>query len=344
MGRNSRTVVCSVFLAVAAVPVTVAAHDRLTDDGLRTASTSVTTLVVPAGPTATQPTFESPSLSVTFYPSRIDFDFAYPGLPIEDFEDFTDQLTPCDAPANSGTSCPGGYEVGEILPGLEIDCALFSGPGQEGLVIIPTGFDSNTSIIFGSNHYSDNTIINLYPAVAAIGFDASCHGGSPQMDIAVYDGNGVLMWGGNHTPCQPTGFFLGWSTTDPAGIGRIELNDPSDGSVESIDNIAFGRMGCEINSDFDGTAEGWSAHSGNWYLGFEYLSTYGELGTWSSVSYVEDFADFWYEARMWRSGCDSCANSLVFRGTPDPLTTDHNWYNEYALQYARDGYYSLWKR
>ncbi|MCK5378303.1 MAG: hypothetical protein KAJ78_02820, partial [Acidobacteria bacterium] len=162
------------------------------------------------------------------------------GLPIEDFQDFTDVLLGVDAPANSSTSFPGGYNVGDILPGLEIDCGANSGPGLGGLLILPTGFDGNTSTEFGSNFFTDNTIINLSPAVDAIGFDIACHYGSPQVDIAVYDGSGALIWGGNHVPCDPTGFFLGWSSTAPDGIGRVELNDPSGVSAETIDNVAFG--------------------------------------------------------------------------------------------------------
>jgi len=238
-----RTVIYGTIVTALAVPATAAAQDRLTGVGLQTAPDPAMASVGPLGHGETRQTLEVPELPITFYPTRADFDAANPGLPVEDFQDFTDALVTCDAPANNGTSCPGGYDAGDILPGLEIDCAANSGPGVGGLVIIPTGMDYNPSIIFSSNYFSDNTIINLSPAVDAIGLDASCHYGSPQMDIAVYDGNGALIWGGNHTPCEPTGFFLGWSTTDPAGIGRIELNDPSGASVESIDNVAFGSSG-----------------------------------------------------------------------------------------------------
>ena len=46
------------------------------------------------------------------------------------------------------------------------------------------------------------------------------------------------------------------------------------------------------------------------------------------------FADFDYQASMRRYGCDTCANYIVFRGTPDPLTANNNWYHEYKLQYC----------
>jgi hypothetical protein len=101
---------------------------------------------------------------------------------------------------------------------------------------------------------------------------------------------------------------------------------------------------CPIDSQFNGTADGWISHSGAWYISSNYLYTYGLAGTWSSASYVGDFSDFDYQVSMLRHGCDTCANHIVFRGTPDPLTAGNNWYHEYKLQYIRDGTYSVWKR
>jgi hypothetical protein len=207
--------------------------------------------------------FGDPAPVLNAYGTRVDFDAANPGLPVEDFEDFTDALTACDAPANNGTSCPGGYDMGDILPGLEIDCAVHSGPGGIGLAILSTGFNYNPSIEFGSNWHGDNTIINLDPPVHAIGFHTACHFGSPpRMDIVVYDGNGVIIWGGNHVPCDPTGFFIGWDYTAPEGIGRIELNDPSGTSIESLDDIAFPSSGggLPFEDGFEsGDTSAWSA-------------------------------------------------------------------------------------
>jgi hypothetical protein len=102
--------------------------------------------------------------------------------------------------------------------------------------------------------------------------------------------------------------------------------------------------GCAFDSQFNGSAEGWVSHSGSWYVNSNYLYTYGLAGTWSSASYVGDFDNFDYQASMLRYGCETCANYIVFRGTPNPLTANNNWYHEYKLQYSRDGSYSVWKR
>ena len=67
-------------------------------------------------------TYKATGGGVTFYTSKAAFDAAHPGLPCEDFQDFDNVLVGCDGPANSGTSCPGGYNVGEIAAGLEISC------------------------------------------------------------------------------------------------------------------------------------------------------------------------------------------------------------------------------
>jgi hypothetical protein len=75
-----------------------------------------------------------------------------------------------------------------------------------------------------------------------------------------------------------------------------------------------------FDSQFNGSADGWGAHSGTWYVD----STY-------------------HQVRLRRSGCDFCANRLLVRGTPNPLQSDNWWYTQYAFQYSRDGDYSVWK-
>jgi hypothetical protein len=238
---DAKIVFCVTILALLAMPAGVTAQDRLSDVGFQLTPNRSMSSGGPAGRAELKPTAASTEVLATVYTNRATFDAAFPGLPIEDWEDFIDgTVLGCDAPANNGTSCTGGYNVGDILPGLEIDCAANSGPGLGGLVIIPTGFDGNDSIEFGSNFYADNTIINLDPPVDAVGFDIACHFGSPQVDILVFDGAGTQIWAGNYSPCVPTGAFVGWSADVPEGIGRIELNDPSGASVEHIDDVAFG--------------------------------------------------------------------------------------------------------
>ncbi len=95
---------------------------------------------------------------------------------------------------------------------------------------------------------------------------------------------------------------------------------------------------------FNGSAPGWEAHSGSWSVDSNYYFTSGLAGTSASASYTSDFSDLDYAVKLWRSGCDSCANRIYVRGTPNPLTADNHWYNEYKFQYTRGGSYSIWKR
>ncbi len=99
-----------------------------------------------------------------------------------------------------------------------------------------------------------------------------------------------------------------------------------------------------FDSQFNGSASGWQAHSGTWTVGSDYYSTAGLAGSSSSASYTQQFSNLDYRARMQRSGCITCANRLFIRGTPLPLDSENRWYSYYNFQYSGDGYYSVWKR
>jgi hypothetical protein len=100
---------------------------------------------------------------------------------------------------------------------------------------------------------------------------------------------------------------------------------------------------CPMDSQFNDSADNWWIHSGDWHYDSNYLFTDGLANSSSSVSYGADFDNLDYQASMFRYGCDTCANRIIFRGTPYPLS-DNNWYSSYMFQYARDGYYSVFKR
>ena len=106
---------------------------------------------------------------------------------------------------------------------------------------------------------------------------------------------------------------------------------------------SYSTGGGGFDSQFNGSATGWVTHSGAWYVDDNYLYTGGIAGTSSSASYTEDFSNFTYETRLIRGGCDSCANRLYVRGTPNPLISGNHWYHEYMFQYSRDGGFSIFK-
>jgi hypothetical protein len=95
---------------------------------------------------------------------------------------------------------------------------------------------------------------------------------------------------------------------------------------------------------FNGSAPGWGFHSGTWWFeNSAWLTTDGDPGQFASASYSANFASVDYEALLRRSGCETCANALILRGTPYPLDGDSYWNRSYVFQYSRDGYYSVWK-
>jgi hypothetical protein len=147
----------------------------------------------------------------------------------------------------------------------------------------------------------------------------------------------------NHNP-GPVGRCLlkdiGWTINGTCGTsGSIKIHLPL-----ILKNYGGGGGTCPMDSQFNGSGPGWVSHSGDWYIGGSYLYTSGLDSTSSSASFTTDFGDFDYQASMLRLGCDVCANRIIFRGTPSPLTAENNWYHEYKLQYSRDGNYSVYKR
>jgi hypothetical protein len=72
--------------------------------------------------------------------------------------------------------------------------------------------------------------------------------------------------------------------------------------------------------------------------------TQGVAGSASSVSYPENYSDFDYEAKLWRSGSyRTSSNRIIVRGTPDPIWGSNKWYKGYIFQYNQAGKFSLWK-
>jgi hypothetical protein len=102
-------------------------------------------------------------------------------------------------------------------------------------------------------------------------------------------------------------------------------------------------QGVGFDSEFNGSADGWESHSGIWSVDSQYYSTIGLFGTSASTSYMEEFTDFDFQARVKRTGCESCANRLIVRGTPLPLDLSNHWAAEYIFNYANNGYFSVGK-
>lgn len=101
--------------------------------------------------------------------------------------------------------------------------------------------------------------------------------------------------------------------------------------------------GSGFNSQIDGFANGWVAHSGLWVLHTSgFLFSHPIIGS-SSVSYVLNFTNFDYQVMMARFGSFTNPNRIFVRGTPTPLKTGNRWHSGYAFQYSQSGWYSVLK-
>jgi hypothetical protein len=100
-----------------------------------------------------------------------------------------------------------------------------------------------------------------------------------------------------------------------------------------------------FNSQFNGSTTGWVGRSGSWWNDSSlWYTTTGVPYYWGTSSYNSTaYANFDFQASLYRSGCDYCSNAIVIRGRPDPLASDYTWNYGYHFQYTNDGSYSIWK-
>jgi hypothetical protein len=81
----------------------------------------------------------------------------------------------------------------------------------------------------------------------------------------------------------------------------------------------------------------WSVVNSNWYF------TDGIVWTSATSKYNKaTYSNFDYQARLWRNGCNTCTNRILVRTSG--AISDGKPSNYYALQYTREGDYSVWKR
>jgi M6 family metalloprotease-like protein len=220
---------------------------------------------------------------------------------------------------------PAGY--GPWSAGKSFSTVILPIPGQATLVT-PSGAITNTTPTYTWNSVSYATWYYLWVS------DAS---GTPVIQqwyqsSAVCSGStcsvtpGVTLFGGSYTWWIQT-----WNTagTGPWSAGKNFNLPVLEGFV----------------SQFNGSATGWQTHSGSWNIASnQWYTTQGVPYYWASSSYNATYSNLDYQASMWRNGCDACANSLIIRGSPTPLASDDNhWNNAYIFQYTRNGLYSVWK-
>ncbi len=99
-----------------------------------------------------------------------------------------------------------------------------------------------------------------------------------------------------------------------------------------------------FDSQFNGSAPGWQAHAGTWWIeGGELYATNGLAGAWASSSYDANLANVDYRVELSRVGCDDCPHGLLVRGSPAPMGSAYRWNSGYGFYIRRDGQYAVFR-
>lgn len=174
--------------------------------------------------------------SLLKYLNQTEFETAFPGLPMEDFEESPvepELSTNCIGPLDSTTDQPGCFAPGDIMPGLSIDTDLLDGT----IPVLGAGFDTltTTSKTLSSSGYKSLSISFTGSDVYAVGMDLAAYtAGGSTYSITVNGSTGTLdsiQLAGVST----SGTFLGIYA--PSKITQIILTNTEN---EVVDNIRFG--------------------------------------------------------------------------------------------------------
>jgi hypothetical protein len=96
--------------------------------------------------------------------------------------------------------------------------------------------------------------------------------------------------------------------------------------------------------EFTGGLDGWVSRTGSWSATSGNLTAQGVSDKFVTAYFEPaQFSNFDYRARVWRSGCSNCANSVLVRGDPSTLDSDDMWNTTYLFNISRDGYYAVFK-
>jgi hypothetical protein len=99
-----------------------------------------------------------------------------------------------------------------------------------------------------------------------------------------------------------------------------------------------------FNDQFTTTTAPWTQYRGSWsHQSSAWLYTAGIASDTSSVGRAANLRYLDYEVATWRTGCGSCANRIMVRGTPAPLGATGGWYSNFFFQYNRDGQFSVYR-
>lgn len=178
---------------------------------------------------------------ITTYATRTDFNIAFPGLPVEDFEEarvpngaFAQMANPLDQFTNNAVFSPG-----EILGGLRITVGSSAIIGPNNLFVGGAGFANYTSKAIsynGGDTTSPEITLSFFNGnVTAFGLDLTSTPNGNNVTLSLFSGTANL---GSFTVnnVQGAGTFFGASSAS-APITSVTLTSLS--NFFGVDNIAF---------------------------------------------------------------------------------------------------------
>lgn len=205
--------------------------------------------VVPAAPVPPSPIGRG---TLTIFTSRGTFQSAFPGLPLEDFEEGNapgGNFSVCDAPLDASGDAACGFNPGDILPGVAFQDS--PGPDAAAMILLGAGAALNASQVLISNTFSDSFEIVFDPPVTAVGMDlhstpALGQGPPDIISIQVFDSANALIGSDPTADASGAGNFWGVSSTTP--IARISMLSTNN-RAEGVDNIEFAGEPALVVSD-----------------------------------------------------------------------------------------------
>ncbi|MCL7486860.1 MAG: hypothetical protein M8357_01625 [Desulfobulbaceae bacterium] len=200
-------------------------------------ASSMLTLAVAAFQVIAAPTITTNNL--LYYTSQFEFETVYPSLLKEDFEESPiadGEGLAFPIPLDSSTNAPGAFAPGDIRDGLAIQTVNGTNPSN-GLYAMGTSLAHNTSKALGIYWFSDTMdILFTGDDVNVAGMDFMLAVSAASVTISVYGPDDTLLETLTST-VQTSETFFGIYSNQP--IAHITV--ASEGQIELVDNIQFGR-------------------------------------------------------------------------------------------------------
>lgn len=136
--------------------------------------------------------------------------------------------------------------------------------------------------------------------------------------------------------CTATACSATYSNVLPLGSYEWRVRAMINGAWKSYS--AFKVFSTGMFSPFTTEAYGWTKLYGTWLTPNNTYRSPGVASSISSIAYKSNFSTLTYEVRMLRVGCDFCANVVYIHGSPTPLESyDQDWNNGYRFTYDNNG-------